>query len=365
VKVVMHVDGKTMRGNERQCLLLAVELMRRGHSVAVSLLEDGPVRDAYRAAGVETVIIRPGGDADLWNALRFAAWLRRERVDAVLLTSWKRLFIAGWAAKVAGVPRVVLRVGGIHRKRSRISLARQRLALTRWIDAVYVNSREVGEWIRGAFPLRPGVVVEVPNGIVPISRPVPVARASLGGHDGTLLLAAVGGLEPRKGFDLLIRALASSGVDGVRLVIVGEGAEGDALRALAESLGVADRIAWLGQRDDVPAVLAACDAFVLSSRSEGMAVAMLEAMALEVPVLAADAGGVQEVLAARDDRGPAGWIVRSRDADALAGGLRDLAAALRPDPAEARRRAAEARWRLDHWFTVQRMMDGVEAVLRG
>ncbi len=92
---------------------------------------------------------------------------------------------------------------------------------------------------------------------------------------------------------------------------------------------------------------------------------MLEAMAAGVPVLATDVPGTAQALAAGDGRPPAGWIVARGDADALAAGLRTVLADLRAGGGEARARAAEARWRIDHWFTVDRMVDGYEAVLAG
>jgi glycosyltransferase involved in cell wall biosynthesis len=366
VKIAVHLDAPLVQGNERQVLLLAERLRARGHEVVASTRPGGPVEEAFARLGVRTDGARPMGDLDPWNALRFAAWLRRERPDALLLTSWKRAFTGGWAARVAGVPRVVLRVGGTHRVEPGWRGWKRRRALLRYVDAVVANSRAVtARMLQGVPGLAAERIHEVPNGVS--LRPAPPAplRRERGIPDGALVAAGVGALTRRKGFDLLVDALARTGDPALHVVLAGEGPERGELLARAERAGVADRLHLLGQRGDVAAVLAAADLFVLSSRSEGMAVAMLEAMTAGIPVAAADVGGVWDALAARAGRPPAGWIVPPGDAAALAVALKEVAAGLRADPDGVRRRVAEGHWRLENWFTVERMTDGVEAALAG
>jgi glycosyltransferase involved in cell wall biosynthesis len=361
MKIAFHVDGVEVRGSERQTLLIATGLRERGHSVVVSCRGGGPVEAAFRAAGLTTTSIRPRGDADVWSGLAFAAWLRRERPDAVLLTSWVRLFGASLAARAARVPRIVLRVGGVQS----VTRWKYRRALLRQVDAMVVNSPGLAEGFHAQMPELAGRIRIVPNAVVAApAQPAPV-RAEIGAAQGDLLLLAVGGLERRKGLDLLIPAFARTADGGVRLLLAGSGPAADRLAALAAEHGVADRVHFLGQRTDVPALLAAADAFVLSSLEDSMANAMLEAMAAGLPVLATDVPGTEQALAPRDGRPAAGWMVPRGDEDALARGLGELVAAVRGDPAEARARAAEARWRTEHWFGPQSMVDGYEAALTG
>lgn len=366
MKIAIHVDGPVIRGNERQVMRIADGLRARGHDVVVSCRAGGPVEAALRGMGIRTTGIRPRGDADLWNAMRFVRWLRAERPDAVLLTSWLRAFIAGWCASTAGVPRVVFRIGGmqpIHRG-SRGSL--ERLALRRWYHAVIANSRRVAERITGALPALAERVHVVVNGLdpAPPAEPAPLRR-ELGIADDALVVLAVGGMERNKGFDLLIGAAAA--LDGVHLVLAGggRGEQRTALEAEARERGVEERVHLLGQRMDVHALLAAADVYVLASRAEGFSVALLEAMAAGKPIVATDVGGAWEGLAARDGRPPAGWIVARDDEDALAAGLSEVVDAVRAGAPEVAARAAEAKWRAEHWFTTERMIDGYEAVLAG
>jgi glycosyltransferase involved in cell wall biosynthesis len=366
MRVAIHVDGPVIRGNERQVIRIAAGLRTRGHDIAVSCRAGGPVMAALDALGIRTTGIRPGGDADLWNALRFAAWLRRERPDAVLLTSWNRAFVSAWSASAAGAPRIVFRIGGIqpidHGARGWL----ERLALRRWYHAVIANSRAVAESITRAVPQVAEHVHVVVNGMEIHPPPPAPVRRELGLGDDAILLAAVGGLERRKGFDLLIDAVA--GLDPrVHAVLVGDGTEAQrrALQERARGRGVVDRIHFLGRREDADAVTAACDAFVLPSRSEGFSVAMLAAMAMGKPVVSADVPGAWDGLAARDGRPAAGWIVPVEDVDALAATLREVVGGIRSDAAEVRARAGEGAWRAANWFTLDRMIDGYEAVLAG
>jgi glycosyltransferase involved in cell wall biosynthesis len=361
MKVAMHVDGVDVRGSERQTLLIATGLRERGHAVAVSCRGGGAVEAAFRAAGFATTSVRPRGDADVLSGIGFVAWLRRERPDAVLLTSWVRLFGASLAARAARVPRIVLRVGGVQR----VTSWKYRRALLGQVDAIVVNSPGLAEGFVADEPRLAVRIRIVPNAVVHTpAEPAPV-RAELGAAADDLLLLSVGGLERRKGLDLLIPAFARIADGGVRLLLAGSGPAAERLAALAAERGVADSVHFLGQRGDVPALLAAADAFVLSSLEDSMANAMLEAMAASLPVLATDVPGTEQALAPRDGRPPAGWMVPRADEDALAHGLGELVAALRDAPADAGARAAEARWRTEHWFGPAAMVDGYEAALAG
>ena len=361
MKIAIHVDGPIIRGNERQVMRIAGGLRARGHEVVVSCRAGGPVEAELRARGFRTTGIRPRGDADLWNALAFVRWLRRERPDAVLLTSWIRAFIAGWCARAAGVPRVVFRIGGMQPIHRGVRGSLERHALRRWYHAVIANSRRVAERITGALPEMADRVHVVVNGLAPLDAvdPAPLRREP-GIPDDAVLALAVGGMERNKGFDLLIDAVAR--IPSVHVVLAGGGT--DAQRAALEERA-GDRIHLLGRRDDVPTLMATCDLFVLPSRAEGFSVALLEAMAAGKPIVAADVGGAWEGLAARDGRPPAGWIVPREDVDALMETIREVVNGIRDGSPEVAARAAEAKWRAEHWFSLERMIDGYEAVLAG
>jgi glycosyltransferase involved in cell wall biosynthesis len=151
-------------------------------------------------------------------------------------------------------------------------------------------------------------------------------------------------LAAEKGFDLLIqsvRTLLSRGLD-TRLVIVGEGGERNRLRDLATEFGIQDRVILPGWQSDVSTYYEAMDAFALSSHREGLPNVILEAMALEVPVVATRVNGVPRLV--QDGRN--GFLVEPGDGEGLTAALAGLLKnhALRDVFAGAARRLVETRY---------------------
>jgi glycosyltransferase involved in cell wall biosynthesis len=148
------------------------------------------------------------------------------------------------------------------------------------------------------------------------------AKARLGFPKNGFLIGAVGRLAEEKAFDLLLRsvhALVGRGLDA-HLVIVGEGSERSHLQRLASDLNIADRVTLPGWQSDVRGYFEAMDVFALSSRREGLPNVVLEAMALEVPVVATRVNGVPRLV--QDGRN--GFLVEPGDIDGLTTALRGL-----------------------------------------
>ena len=186
--------------------------------------------------------------------------------------------------------------------------------------------------------------------------PAALAAGRSGMPAGRLLIGAVGRLSPEKGFDLLIQAVASlidEGLD-LELWIAGEGEGRDELERQAVATGHGDRIRLLGFQADTVALFECFDLFCLSSLREGLPNVVLEAMAMEVPVLATRCGGIEAF--GRD--GTDMLTVPAGSADALAGGLRRLAR-----DGDLRERLAEAaRARIEAEFSFRRRMERMAEV---
>src|SRR5688572_27350753 len=349
MKLLAHNDGRELRGNERQLLLLANELKTRGHDVLVSSRLEAPLQAELGKSGVMTTPIRPRGDLDGLAAWAFRGLVRREQPDAVLLTSWKRVLTAAWAARRANAKRVIVRLGIVRAWPARKRPAwRLRQAFENFVDVLVVNSSDVAAtWMETAPWFPPERLRVILNAVAPAVGAAARIRSELQLDSSVRLVASVGTLEQRKGIDLLLRALAR--LPDVHGVFAGNGPDASSLRALASVIGLDGRVHWLGQRSDVPDVLADSNAFVIASRQDSIANAMLEAMSVGLPVVATEGNGVGDALAAKNGRGEAGWIVHSEDPVAIASGLENALSN------EAKRRGEEARWRAEHWFSIERM----------
>lgn len=357
MKLVAHNDGLDLRGSERQLALLVQGLARRGHSAVVSNRPRAELAQAIRHPAIRITHVRPRGDLDLISALQFRSMLRREAPDALLLTSWKRILTASWAGRRAGIRRIAVRLGIVRPAPERFIPAwRVRETFLRFVDLLIVNSSDVrNTWLESAPWFPEDRVRVVNNAVVPVQGDRGRVRAELRASDTQQLITAVGALEQRKGFDLVVRAVSQL-PPSVHAVFAGSGPEEGQLRELAAGLGIADRTHFLGHRRDIPDILAASDVFTLPSRMDSLANSMLEAMSAGVPVVATAGNGVGDALGARSARGAAGWITEPENVPALAAAIGEAIS----DPGA---RADEARWRALNWFGVDRMVDAYERLL--
>jgi glycosyltransferase involved in cell wall biosynthesis len=181
--------------------------------------------------------------------------------------------------------------------------------------------------------------------------PSAFAAVQRDGDRAPLRVLAVSRLVPGKGFALLLDALAQVVGDGhdLALDVVGEGPAGDALRARAARLGVAERVRWLGAvgQDEIRRHYARADAFCLPSFAEGVPVVLMEAMAVQLPVVATRIAGIPELVTDEIS----GLLVTPARVDELAGALSRLAASpqLRERLGRAGREAVLAGYDADRW----------------
>jgi glycosyltransferase involved in cell wall biosynthesis len=223
-----------------------------------------------------------------------------------------------------GLPVVVSCRGSDINRMARSGLRRHMIAASlRSARHVVAVSRALAAEV-AAMGVPASRVSVVPNGVDTAqfhARDRARARERLGLPAGGRLVVCVSRLSPEKGVDVLLDAWARLGIPGARLVVVGGGAQMDALRARARALGVDSSVDLAGSRphEMIPDWLAAADLAVLPSRSEGHPNAVVEALACGRPVVASAVGGVPEIIT--DAR--LGAVVAPGDADALARGLRD------------------------------------------
>ena len=189
--------------------------------------------------------------------------------------------------------------------------------LARFTDLLLVINAEDAARAR-RFPARsmalvPGVGVDVARFAAPCD--AAAVRAGLGHAPQTKVIITVGEHIPRKNHETCLRALAA--VPGAMLLFCGVGEQTDALRSMAQALGVADRVLFLGFRRDVPALLAASDVFLFPSFQEGLPVSLMEAMAAGLACVASRVRGNADLI--REGQG--GYLFAPEDAAGMAGAL--------------------------------------------
>lgn len=341
-EVVLSLD---IGGQERLVLRMAQGLRERGHDVhVVTLTGGGTLRNELGPIPVHDVVRRRGFDATLYPRL----WrlFRSLRPDVVHTHNAVPLEYAAPAARLARVPCTVhTKHGHIDYSKASLKLAR---AATRFVDHFVAVSKDTAVTAeRNERPRKERVRV-IENGI-PLGKFAPddaarsAIRDELGIPRDALVVGSVGRLVEEKDYPLLVRAMAPLVGEGVRLVIVGEGIMRAEIEAAIAALEPSLRqfVVLTGARHDVSRVLAAFDLFASSSRAEGLPLALAEAMATRLPIVATAVGGVPDVVPPE-----VGVLVPHGDPEALRAAIRRLLddASARASTGEAARRYALGRF---------------------
>jgi glycosyltransferase involved in cell wall biosynthesis len=297
-----------------------------------------------RSLGIDYVEVheRHSFDPAIWRQL--IDLVRARRIDVVHAHEYKTDVIAWFLARRLGVVPIATAhgwTGQSRRERWAYYPADKRL-LARFPRVIAVSTDIQSTLVRhGARQDRVDVLLNAID--TTAFRRVPArrdhVRRAMGYEPEDIVIGAVGRLERQKRFDLLLEAMAAlrHETPALQLVVVGDGSLRGDLDALARRLDIADRCQWLGHRTDVADLHHGFDLFVQSSEYEGTPNAVLEAMAMETPIVATDAGGTGEV--AID--GLHAILVPMRDVPALVGGIRAVLDA--PDQRRARVTAARQR----------------------
>jgi glycosyltransferase involved in cell wall biosynthesis len=321
-----------------------------------------PIGAQARALGLDYVELRERGAIDLstWRALREV--VRSRQIDIIHGHDYKTDLMAHWTARRAGIAALATAHGWTgHSWRERwIYYPAHRRLLARFAKTIAVSSEIKATIVRaGGTPSRIEVLL---NGIDPARfrrdpGMRPPARAHYGLRELDVAIGAVGRLEPQKRFDLLIEAFAALARENpaLHLLIAGEGSVRPALQAQIDRLGLASRARLVGQADVIP-FHHSLDLFAQSSDYEGTPNVVLEAMALEPPIVATSVGGTGELMA--DD--VHGLLIQPGSAGVIEGALRRALA----DAGGAAARARAARARVETDLSFARRMERLNDIYR-
>ncbi len=325
------------------CNLAACEPMRDLPPLVICLDRRGNLAEVVEAAGGTVLLLERGDGFNPQVIFRLARILREAGVTAVHSHSLDAMLYAGFAALLAGIPN---RIHTQHNTQLRSYTVKDRMKfrLAAWAcSTVAAVSGETAREVE-AHGANPRKVRVIPNGI-----DADHFGKGLVVRSGGRRIGCVARLSPEKGIDRLISAFAAvvRRMPDARLTIVGEGEERPALEARVRELGLGESVEFLGFQDDVAAALGTFDLFVLPSLTEGIPLALLEAMAAGLPVIATRVGGVPEVI----EDGTSGVLVEAGNAIALELAMLDLLF----NPARLAALGAGARERIRRHFNLNRM----------
>jgi len=374
---ILHVITRMDVGGSTDDVVMTVTRLPRGEfaqGIVSGLTLEPPPRlpETLAAAGVpwETVPslrrnVHPAADlralGRVWRAVRAA------RPDVVHTHTSKAGFIGRLAARLAGVRRIVhtphghIFQGYFAPAATRAFIAMERVA-ARFTERITVlTDAEAAQHLALGIG-RPEQFVTIPSGVDLAqarggAAGAPQVRRALGIPADAPLLGTVSRLVPVKGLIHLVAAIPEilRRCPRAHLALAGDGEERELLAAQAAALSVADRVHFLGFRDDVPAVIGALDLFVLPSLNEGLGKVLVAAMALGVPIVATKVGGVPEVV----EDGRQGLLVPPADPAALA----KAAITLLEDRAAAAAMGAAGRARAER-FSADVMLARLAALYR-
>jgi glycosyltransferase involved in cell wall biosynthesis len=315
---VLIVDLAKRFGGTNVRVLALARLLHGRRPYAVAVLDGSPLHERLEDESLRTLPV-PFGRGDPRVVPFLVRAIRRGAYGVVDAHNPQSQLWGGLAAALARTPSVTTvhsayrfeHAGSLRGRAYEAVLRLNRRAGTRFVavsDAIgaYLGAvgipRERIRVIENALPARERAGVE-----------------ELGFGDGAFVVAVVGRLEPVKGHEFLIEAIArlAETRPQLRLLVVGEGRRRAALEEQARAAGLGDRVRFTGFRDDVDALLGAGDVFCLPSLSEGLPYAVLEACAHRLPLLVTSVGE----LATLFENGKTALVVPPADVDALARGL--------------------------------------------
>ncbi len=353
MNILEIISGTRVNGAIRHCLLVSRELVRRGHRVALVCRPRAWIGDQAGAHGIQ--VIR--SDLHRWpfdELRRIGRIVRDEKIDVIHTHTSRSNFFGVLVRWLTGVPSVAT-AHSCH-----IQL---HWMFNDWVIAVSESTRR---YQRRYNLVRNSRIETIYNAIDPahlVAAPPEtrlLMRHSLGYDAATPLLGVVGNVIPRKGLIHMIRAMPRilAAAPAARLLVVGgqeQSDYGEKVRYAAEKLGIAGSVAWTGYRADVREILASLDLLVLPSLDEGLPLAVLEAMAARLAVVATAVGGVPECVVS----GETGLLVPPGQSGPLAAAVLELLAdwPRRRQLGEAGRRLVVAR------FGLENQVNRVEGVL--
>ena len=350
MRILQVCSVTTFGGGERHLTDLSLALVDLGHEVYAASVPDSPLSTELSFLDKERVVALSRRNY-VKNVTRLAGFVRECGIEIIHAHAARDYHRASLVVRLAPGARLVLT------RHVLFPLRGINKPLLKNAGRVIAVSNAVAESLRRNGVVPSGKITVVHNGI-DLDRFAKSVNAG-----GDLLVGTVGHLAPIKGHDVFLRAAAliSGGRRDVRFVIMGEDKSSQmphrkSLESLVAELDLNGIVDMPGWRDDIPAALSSLTLFVSAARSEPFGLAIIEAMAVGLPVVATASEGALEII----DDGVTGRLVPANDPEALAQAINDLL----NNPQERARLSQNARLAVRDRFSLQRMASDTERVYR-
>jgi glycosyltransferase involved in cell wall biosynthesis len=315
-------------GSEVVAATMAEALKSAGHEITYVSASNGngPIREQLEAAGIPCFCFFSGSFSirdRVAAGIAFGRWLKKSKIDILHFHHFVSLNRYCAALLVRRPQQVVLTEHTDHELQTKPRYRYTSILTARLCDSITAIHERLARSLESLLHLDVDSVTCVPNGIdvtsAEASRRIPNSRE----HDpGLFRFVFVGRLHPDKDVSTLLSAFShlNRTLPACELVIVGDGEERQALAEKARLLGIERAVVFVGHSTDVFSWLASSDAFVMSSKTEGVPLALLEAMSFGLPCVATSVGGIDALLARE-----AGIVVPPTDVRALESAMRRVA----------------------------------------
>jgi glycosyltransferase involved in cell wall biosynthesis len=319
VRVLHLIDSLIQAGAEALVKDMVPRMRAAGLDVSIAVLKElnGPFERELREKGIPFLPTAPGGIYSPTHILSLKRHIHK--FDLIQVYLFPAQLFAPLAVMLARseIP-LLLSEGAMHHRRKKMWLRPLETWMYRRYAAIACASEGIAATLKAWVPSVSDKITVIPNGIdiEAFDRATPVSRSSLGISNGSSVLLYVARLDPQKDHANLLRALAQ--IANADLVLAGDGELRAQLQEQAATLGITQRVHFLGRRNDVAELLKMADIYVHPPAFEGFGIAAAEAMAAGKPIVATNVPGLAQVV------GDAGILVPPGDPATLAREVRNL-----------------------------------------
>ncbi len=331
LKILHVINSFDPGGNERFVLQLLEHLNREKFPQQVCIPDRGKdmtlfLKDVCDRLGIKVDILKVRSNFDLTIHFKLKKLMKAEKYDIV---HTHLIFSQIWgrrAARAAGVPTIISSEQNPYPFKTRPPFSLIERRLSKYTKKILACSEKVKDHLIQNVGIDPEKVITVHNSVDTSSffpmkesrqnQPeLAKLREELGFSEGDKVIGTVGHLTPQKGHEYLFRAGPKilESIPQARFLVVGKGYLKRKLENLARSLGISDEVVFAGLRQDIPLILNSLDLFVLPSLWEGFGIAIIEAMACAVPVIASNVGGIPEIV----QHGENGILIAPKNPDEI------------------------------------------------